>query len=194
MGKNSYNGGGTIVHAGSGFFSHKGGGIRKRKPAPGADQPGAAKPGSICDFGPLKRNKKRVVKFPKKTKQQKDIEKQQDDIKRLQSQAKVLIGRAVQALQRTERQIISLRSALQKAELENAKLSAAVLYAKSIDIHDGDLSAAMKKFNRLLNGVAIDAAGRPQKQVRKKGGRGSRKQHTQTTSVAAAAEKPRGRE
>ncbi|MGO7660794.1 hypothetical protein ACC679_39120, partial [Rhizobium ruizarguesonis] len=55
MGKNSYNGGGTIVHPCSSFFSYKGGPGRKRKPASGSDTPGPAKPGSICDFGPLRR-------------------------------------------------------------------------------------------------------------------------------------------
>lgn len=49
MGRNSYLGGGTVVHAGSGFFSHKGGPGRKRKVV--GDEPGKqAAPGGLCSF------------------------------------------------------------------------------------------------------------------------------------------------
>ncbi|TAV00323.1 hypothetical protein [Rhizobium ruizarguesonis] len=56
MGKNSYNGGGTIVHAGSGFFSHKGGGPGLRRKTIDTAQ------------------KKKVIEFQTKTKEQRSIE------------------------------------------------------------------------------------------------------------------------
>ena len=61
MGRGSFLGGGTIVHAGTGFFSHKGGPGRKK--AVVGDEPGMkAKPGSICSFPLVDRTSKRKAK------------------------------------------------------------------------------------------------------------------------------------
>ena len=53
MGRGTFLGGGTIVHPGSGFFSHKGGPGRKQKLSQAGDKFGPAPADSICDFSPL---------------------------------------------------------------------------------------------------------------------------------------------
>ncbi|MGV1834680.1 hypothetical protein ACQZ6C_07955 [Rhizobium rhizogenes] len=153
MGKNSYNGGGTIVHAGSGFFSHKGGPGRRRKPIEGSDRPGDAKPGSICDFRTIRPKKKKVIEFQIKTNEQRSIEKRELEVKRTRSRAKLLIEKAKKTAQQADQQIASLRTALQKAEQTKTKLNAALLYAQGIDFDSDRLAGEVKRLSELLQGL-----------------------------------------
>lgn len=168
MGKNSYNGGGTIVHAGSGFFSHKGGPGRRRKTVEGADEPGEAKPGSICDFRSIRPRKKKVIEFQTKTKEQRSAEKRESEVKRLRTRAKQLIDKTAKAAQQVENQIVSLRSALKKAEIEKTKLNSALLYARGIDLQSEELAGVVKKLNEFLQGVSVSISAHPQKGKKKK--------------------------
>ncbi|MGO8422545.1 hypothetical protein ACC772_20140 [Rhizobium ruizarguesonis] len=154
MGKNSYNGGGTIVHAGSGFFSHKGGPGRRRKPVEGSDRPGPAKPGSICDFGPIRRKKQRVVEFVIKAKKEGFKKTIKSEEKRLRSSAQSLIDRTANLAKQNEREIASLKNALAKAELAKDAIGPVLNFAHSINIHGDQLEDAIKKLDELLRGVS----------------------------------------
>lgn len=118
MGKGTYNGGNTVVHAGSGFFSFKGSGKRKNKPALGSDEPGDAKPGSICDFRPIKggRKKARVVEFPKNTDKMRREEKQLRQVARASNRVLSVANRTLKAVERSNQNIHALRQLLSKAE------------------------------------------------------------------------------
>ncbi|KQT03164.1 hypothetical protein ASG42_24440 [Rhizobium sp. Leaf391] len=178
MGKNSYNGGGTVVHAGSGFFSHKGGPGRRRKTIEGGDEPGEAKPGSICDFRSIRPKKKKVIEFQTKTKEQRSIEKRESEVKRLRSRAKLLIDKTAKAAQQVEQQIVMLRSALKKAEYEKTKLNTALLYAHGIDLQNDQLAGAVKRLNELFQGVSASTAVPTRKRKRKKLEIGAKKNHS----------------
>lgn len=118
MSKGGYNGGGTVVHPGSGFFSFNGSRKRKINTASGRDEPGPAKPGSICDFGSIRRGRKkvRVVEFPKKTKDALNKEKQHRQASHAVIRIASLTKQALKAVERSNQNILELRKLLKKAE------------------------------------------------------------------------------
>lgn len=121
MGRNSYNGGGTVVHAGSGFFSFKSG-SGKKKTQDGSDTPGPAKPGSICVFPTIEtRKKKRIFEFPAKTKEERQREQKEREEIRSRNTAKILGKRIHKAINHTEAEIIELRRLLNLAEFNHQK-------------------------------------------------------------------------
>jgi len=166
MGRNTYNGGGTVVHAGSGFFSSKG--SKKRKMS-GSDEPGPAKAGSICDFGPLRSRKRvlTVVEFPKKTSEQKLEEIRQKEIRRANSLAKSLISRAVKSLERSELCIQEARQVLAALEANHRILVDAVQMSTAIDRKVPNLET-IARLARLLSSHEPNAIAHPGSQGKRK--------------------------
>jgi hypothetical protein len=150
VGKNSYNGGGTIVHPGSGFFSHKGGPGRKQKPIDGSDTPGPAKPGSICDFGPLRPKRRKVVDVVIAPKSRTADDVRQSETRRLRATAKELVARAENLALRNKARITDLKKQLAVMQLEIETINAALGFARGIDLDGSDLKEAYAKLNLLL--------------------------------------------
>ncbi|MBY5917743.1 hypothetical protein HFO77_25455 [Rhizobium leguminosarum] len=149
MGRNTFNGGGTILHPGSSFFSHKGGPGRKRKPADGSDTPGPAKPGSICDFGPLRPKRRKVVVVAKpKTRTVNDV--QQSEAERLKATAKGRIVRAEKLARRKDAQIVDLKKQLAIVQREYETINVALGLARVIDLDGSNLKEANAKLDLLL--------------------------------------------
>lgn len=151
MGKGTYNGGGTVVHAGSGFFSFKGSKKRKTKPALGSDEPGAAKLGSICDFRPIKSHRKRtrVVEFPKKTEEVRRKEKQLRQASKVAGRVVSVANRTLKAVERSNQNIEALRQLLEKAEANHNSLLKVALLAAALQENDTD-EAAISEIERSL--------------------------------------------
>jgi hypothetical protein len=172
MAKGSYIGGSTIVHAGSGFFTHKGGPGKNRKNVDGHDEPGPAKSGSICDFGPLKRKQKKVIEFGLKKSPMTDEMKQQRARVRAGDEAKRLLNRITGGAAHEERRIAQLRDELKSAErrrnewLEIAKLSS------SFSTREDDVAQTVQKLKGLVRRIS------PEK-PKTEGKRRSRKQKAQ---------------
>ncbi|MBY5379348.1 hypothetical protein [Rhizobium leguminosarum] len=150
MGRNTFNGGGTILHPGSSFFSHKGGPGRKRKPADGSDTPGPAKPGSICDFGPLRRKRRKVVVVVAKPKTRTVNDVQQSEAERLKATAKGRIARAEKLARRKEAQIADLKKQLAIVQREYETINLALGLARVIDLDGSNLTEANAKLDLLL--------------------------------------------
>ena len=152
MGRKTYNGGGTIVHPGSGFFSHKGGPGRKRKPVDGSDRPGPAKPGSICDFRPL-RPKQKVVEFPKKAKAPEPIpeEAQEAEIQRLKAKSAKLINRTEKLVKAKKAEIRALRKKLADAETEYESINVALTFAAALDFSGEQIKDSARLLDKLLH-------------------------------------------
>lgn len=135
MGRNSYNGGGTVVHAGSGFFSFKGGRKRKKK-QDGSDSPGPARPGSICDFRTIetKRKKLRVVEFPVKTEEERQRQSREKEQRKFSNRAKLLKNNTAKAIKRAEAEVRELKRLMIIAETNFTKLVEAKMACEYIDI------------------------------------------------------------
>ncbi len=167
MGKNTYNGGGTIVHPGSGFFSHKGGPGRKRKPSDGGDKPGPAKAGSICDFGPLPSKRKRIVEFDLKRKRQGAEDRHEVETKRLRATAKSLVSSAENLARQKNAQIGDLKVQLARTERELETLRVALTLARTIDLGADQLKEATAKLDSLLRPLVTSAPKRKDKSPKK---------------------------
>ncbi|MBB3161084.1 hypothetical protein FHS25_001533 [Rhizobium laguerreae] len=150
MGKNSYNGGGTIVHPGSSFFSYKGGPGRKRKPADGSDTPGPAKPGSICDFGPLRPKRRKVVEVLIKPKRRTVEEVQQAETRRLRATATDLIARAENLARQKDARIADLKKQLAIAQREGETINVALGFARGINLEGNHMKEASDKLELVL--------------------------------------------
>jgi hypothetical protein len=152
LGKNTYNGGGTIVHAGSGFFSHKGGPGRKRPPLEGSDTPGPAKPGSICDFSSIRPKRRKVVEFATKTKRS-TISKEEADAKKLLHKATGLIARSALLKKQREAEVARLQADLKKARMALEQLTEIADFAGKIDLKSPNLKQDTKKLEGRLSSL-----------------------------------------
>lgn len=151
MGKGTYNGGSTVIHPGSGFFSFKGQRKRKSKPALGSDEAGAAKPGSICDFRAIKsgRKKIRVVEFPKKTEGTRRKEKQLRQASRAANRVVSIASRTLKVVERSNQNIQALKQLLKKAEANHNMLLKVVERVSAFETSAPD-EAAILEIERLL--------------------------------------------
>ncbi|RWD44090.1 hypothetical protein [Mesorhizobium sp.] len=162
MGRGSYIGGSTVINPGSGFFSHKGGPGRAKRKDDGSDQPGPAKLGSKCNFGPLrsvaKRKKIQVIEFKIKSPTDKALEKEAKQKRRLASEIKELQNKIAASVITADQRVSHLERELANARSYRAKCLIARKAAGEVDVERDDVERTARELQALAESLSLSRA------------------------------------